>query len=202
MNKYLAEFVGTFALSLIVLMSVAANFVIPTAVLAGVTLALMVYAMGHISGVHINPAVTIGLLSLKKISTKDALGYIASQVVAAIVALLVGGLFIKARGLAIPSLTVTEGLLVALAEAVGTFFFTFGIASVVAGKVQGHMGGVVIGASLFLGICFAATLGSNGILNPAVAITLGSFNLSYLLGPIIGSLLGMQAFHQLEKTSR
>ena len=58
------------------------------------------------------------------------------------------------------------------------------------------MSGVVVGASLLMGIMFAS-IAANGILNPAVALGIGSFSLSYVLGPIVGSLIGFNLYHYM-----
>jgi glycerol uptake facilitator-like aquaporin len=84
-----------------------------------------------------------------------------------------------------------------LAEVLGTALFTFGIASVVAGRVHDAMSGVVVGGSLLFGIIVAVQLGSAGILNPAVALALGSLSLSYVGGAIVGAVLGMQLYRRL-----
>ena len=193
MKKYLSEGLGTFALTLVVALSLASNFPVATPILAALTLGLFVYSLGHISGTHINPAVTIGAWSIKKISSKDAVLYIIAQCIGAIIAMYVAGYFVTT---AHP--TVNNTIMVGLAELIGTFFFTFGIRSVIFKKTPDTMHGIVIGGSLLLGITIAATMGSNGVLNPAVAIGIKSFNLVYLLGPIAGSLLGMQAFKYLD----
>ena len=99
----------------------------------------------------------------------------------------------------VAKLFVADSFRVLAAEAIGTAFFTFGIAAVVFGKVYNGASGVVIGGSLLLGITFAALLGSNGVLNPAVAFGIGSFSLMYVLGPIIGSVIGMNAYKYLKK---
>ncbi len=194
MKKYIAEALGTFALTLVVALSIAVKFPVATPVLAGLTLLLFVYSIGHISGTHINPAVTIGLWSIKKIKTNEAISYIVSQFIGAGVALLVVSWAVGSA-----ALTVVNSPMVGFAELLGTFFFTFGIASAVYGKAPAIMSGVVVGGSLFLGITIAVTLGSNGVLNPAVALGIQSFNLMYVLGPIIGSILGMQVYKYLHE---
>jgi glycerol uptake facilitator-like aquaporin len=189
MKKYTSEALGTFALTLIVGLSLAGSFPVSTPVLAALTLGLFVYSLGHVSGTHVNPAVTIGVWSIKKISNSDALSYIVAQFVGAVVALCV---FSSTIGM--PTLVVSGNWMVIVAEVIGTFFFTFGIASVVYGKTPSHLSGVVVGGSLLLGITAAALLGSNGVLNPAVALGIGSLNFVYLIAPVVGSVLGMQAY--------
>ncbi len=191
---YLAEFVGTFGLSLIVSLSLLGGFPLPVPVVAALTLGLFVYSIGHISGTQINPAVTIGLLTIKKITPKDAVGYLVAQGLAALAAMAV------ARALGVHSLDLPgNSLRIGFAELIGTFFFTFGIASVVAGKVAKNLSGVVVGGSLLLGIIFASAVGSAGILNPAVALSISMLSPMYLLGPIVGAILGFNVYEQLNK---
>ncbi len=192
MKKYIAEALGTFALALVVALSLVGTFPLPTPLLAGLTLGLFVYSIGHISGTHINPAVTIGAWSIKKISTNDAVLYIIAQLIGATLALA-----LVAGTVGMPAVTVSNSWAVMLAECIGTFFFTFGIASVIYGKTPSQLSGVVVGGSLLLGITFAALLGSNGVLNPAVAFGIGSLSLAYVFAPIVGSVLGMQAYKHL-----
>ena len=193
-NKvYIAEAIGTFALSLIVAMSIKAGFPVATPILAALVLGLFVYSIGNISGTHINPAVTIGLWSIGRIKPKEALMYIIAQFIGAGVALYVAKF---SMGTA-PVMNLGDSWLVMLAEALGAFFFTFGIASVVYEKTPAVASGVVIGGSLLLGIAVSAFFGTNGVLNPAVAFAIGSFSYLYILGPIIGSIVGMNAYKYL-----
>jgi len=195
-QKMFAEFIGTATLSLAVLLSVTVvDSVLITPVLAALVLGLFVYSIGSVSGCHINPAVTLGLWSITKISTPDAVSYIIAQCLGAlaafgIVAATIGGVSL---GLA------TEDGGIFLAELIGTALFTFGIASVVFGSVRDAASGLVIGGSLLLGITLAVGLGSGGILNPAVGIALGSSSLSYIAGAVFGSVLGMQVYRALIK---
>lgn len=194
MKKYIAEALGTFTLALVVALSLAGTFPISTPLLAALVLGLFVYSIGHISGTHINPAVTIGAWSIKKISAQDAWLYIVSQFIGAFAAF-----FLVKATVGIPSLAVSNDWMILIAEALGAFFFAFGIASVIYGKTSSALSGIVIGGSLLIGITIAALLGSNGVLNPAVAFTIGSFSLMYFIAPIVGSVLGMQAYKYLDR---
>jgi aquaporin Z len=90
MNKYLAEFAGTFVL---VFGGVGAAVLaggkigyLGVSFAFGLSLLAMAYAIGPISGCHINPAVTLGVLMAKKISSKDAAFYVIAQILGAILA--------------------------------------------------------------------------------------------------------------------
>ena len=189
MKKYIVEGLGAFTLTLAVALSLAGQFPVSTPILAALTLGLFVYSIGHISGAHINPAVTIGAWSIKKIDARDAFSYIVAQFIGAGIAL-----FVVSRTVEMPMVTASNTWMVSFAEFLGTFFFTFGIASVIYGKTPRDIAGVVIGGSLLLGISLAALLGSNGVLNPAVAFGIGSLNIAYALSPLVGSILGMKVY--------
>lgn len=194
LKKLIAEILGTFTLTFAVLLSSsAANFPIPVPVIAGLTLALMVYSIGIISGCHINPAVTLGLMSIKKIEPGEAAKYIIAQFFGAFLALVL----ITILGANITGMSGYNDKFVLIGETVGTAIFTFGIAAVVLGRVADGAKGLVIGASLTLGAIIASLIGAPGFLNPAVALGAKSLNLITLLGPIIGSLIGMQAYKYL-----
>src|SRR6202453_308225 len=90
MRKYLAEFVGTFVLVFggvgsAVLAGTHIGY-LGVAFAFGLSLLAMVYTIGPISGCHINPAVTVGVLIAKKIGAKDAMSYIIAQIIGAIIA--------------------------------------------------------------------------------------------------------------------
>ncbi len=193
MKKYIAEFIGTFTLTLLVGLSLAGTFPIATPLLAALTVAIFVYTIGHISGTHLNPAVTIGAWTIKKISTKDALVYVAVQFAASILGLVIISLLLGN----VSPLTANISLAVVFGEILGTFFLTFGIASVIFEKDLSVMSGIIVGGSLLIGIAAAALLGSNGVLNPAVALGIGSFNIAYALCPILGGIAGMQMYKWL-----
>ena len=192
MKQYSAEFIGTFALTFVVILSVAGSFPIPTPILAGLTLGLFVYTIGHISGAHINPAVTLALWFMGKIEQSKVAGYIIAQLAAGIAASMVARKF----GM-VPSVAAYDTASIAIAEGLGMFFFAFGIAAVVSGHVPSAINGIAVGGSLLLGIAIASLAGSSGILNPAVALGLHSMYTSYIVGPIAGAIAGMLAYNYL-----
>ena len=194
MKKYAAEAIGTFGLAFAVALAVGRGFGL-TPLLAGLVLGLFVYSIGSISGSHINPSITLGLFSLRKISSRDTVCYLVAQVLGGALALVAA----KAAGIAPAAAIPAFSWTVAAAETVGTFFFAFGVASVASGKAPHDASGLVVGGSLLFGIIIAALIGSAGVLNPAVAIALNVPNLAYIFGPIVGSIIGMQAYKALHE---
>ncbi len=180
-----AELLGTFLLTLAVSVSLVGTLPVPTPVIAGLTLGLVVYVLGPFSGAHINPAVTIGLLSIRKIAPVAALGYIVAQIAGALLASFVAQ-FLTDNAVPVP--TVIDLPQVAIAEAIGAAILVLGVSSVVHDKTPKDAAGVAIGGSLLLGVLIAS-VASNGVLNPAVAIGIGSISMSYLLAPIVGGVL-------------
>lgn len=189
-----AELIGTFFLTKMVLLTIGGEISMATPLAASLTLLIFVYTVGSLSGAHLNPAITIGLLSSKKIKPIEAAWYIISQVIGASLALLSVHLVFG-----LPSIS-TDGVMwqLALGEFVGTFLLAWGVYSVASEKVSAAASGLTVGGSLLLGILLASPL-SNGILNPAVAVGIGSASLVYLLVPILGSITAMLLYKHLEE---
>lgn len=196
MKKYIAEFIGTAVLTLAVVGSIINGSGFVTLLTVGITLALFVATIGSISGSHINPAVTLGLLSIKKIHWKEALFYIVAQFAGAALALIL----VRLHGAEIPALDYTFSWTSLVAEFVGALIFTFGISTIVlahdAHKAESKAP-FVIGASLTVGATLAAALGSNAVINPAVAFGIGSLGLAYVIGPVLGAVAGFWLFKAL-----
>jgi len=190
-KKYIAEMIGTGILTFMVLTSLDSSFSAFTPVVAGLTLGLFVYTIGTISGAHINPAVTAGLWSVKKIETPVALNYVIFQCLGAVIA---SAIFKHAFGLPAVSAGCSLGFL--LAEAMGAAILLFGISAVVHDKTPAVASGFVIGSSLTLGVLLASSA-SNGVLNPAVAIGIGSVSWAYVLGPLLGAVVSCMAYRWL-----
>lgn len=192
-KQFIAEWIGTFALAFIVMAGVSAGAAVPMIipVLAALTLGLFVYTIGGVSGCHLNPAITLGLLSIKIISVKRAFEYIVAQIGGAVTAVILANVF----GFIDPvAVTAPFAAPIFAAEALGAFFFAFGVAAVVKGSVLAPLSGVVVGGSLLFGILVASLAGAAGIVNPAVAFALNTPTLTYLLAPVIGSVIGFQVY--------
>ena len=169
MRKYITEFIGTFFLVLTIGCTVlpkAAGVIPPLAV--GAALMVMVFAGGHVSGAHYNPAVTLAVWLRGRCDTKDIVPYWVAQILAAVLAAQVA-LFLtgqKGTPLEIKSLPA-----VFLAE----FLFTFALAYVVlnVATAKGTSGnsyyGLAIGMTVMAGAFAVGAIGG-GAFNPAVAI--------------------------------
>ena len=183
-----AECLGAFVLAFGVALSVADISPLPTPVIAGLTLGTMVYVFGNVSGCHINPAVTLGLWSRGGVKTEKAIAYVIAQLIGGLLAVFVTA---SAFGKVPVFDTGSNGLAIVVAEAAGAFLLVLGVSAVVDGRVSQGASGVTIGSSLLLGILVAAHW-SAGIVNPAVAVGLGSVSLSYLFAPVAGGIAAAQ----------
>ena len=204
-KQFFAELLGTFGFALIVLFATLVKA--DVALLAALYLAVSVYTFSSVSGAHLNPAVTLGLFSVHKISAREAIGYITSQFLGAILALVLYA-FVTNNS-SVPSIfskgweqDMQNILRVFLFEAIGAVFFTIGVAAVVWNKVSTAISGVVIGGSLFLGLALASYMAYvsgyyPSYLNPALALTSGYLNMGYILGPVVGAMLGMNLYRYI-----
>src|SRR4030095_16592307 len=161
MKKYITEFIGTFFLVLTI--GLTGN---PLAI--GAALMVMIYAGGHISGAHYNPAVTLAVLIRGKISRGDAIVYMGSQVAGALIAALIVGVFRELPSEAVQQLSITKAI---IAEVLGTFALAYVILNVATAKSTAGNSyfGLAIGFTvLAMAFCFGDY--SGGAFNPAVAI--------------------------------
>ncbi len=95
-RKYAVEAIGAFFLTFVVVVSVLSHSVF-TPLAAGATLMVMIYAGGHISGGHYNPAVTMAALVRRRIGIGEAVGYWIAQVVGGVVAAVIGRAVVNPR---------------------------------------------------------------------------------------------------------
>ena len=200
MNKYLTEFIGTFFLVLTIGCTViigGPGVVAPLAI--GSALMVMIYAGGHISGAHYNPAVTLGVWFRGRCATKDVVPYWVAQILGAALASLAVSIL---RGdHAASAMTIKQGPAL-LAE----FLFTFALVYVVlnSATAKGTSGnsfyGLAIGFTVMTG-AFSVGSVSGGVFNPAVAVGISMMGLSpwsnlwiYLLANLAGGLLAGMTF--------
>lgn len=139
-----------------------------------------------------NPAVTVGLWSIKKISSKDAALYVVAQFIGAALAMWAGDAM---TGNAVALLT-DDSVVTVLAEALGAAILVLGVSSVVHGKAPSEASGLTIGTALTLGASAASVL-SNGVVNPAVALGIHSFSVAYVVGPLIGGVVAAWGYKWL-----
>jgi aquaporin Z len=203
MNKYLVELIGTFFLVLTVgctVIGTGAGELAPLAI--GASLMVMIFAGGHISGGHYNPAVTLGVWLRGKCDTKDVGPYMAFQIVGAVLAS-AAVKFLKADTVVTPGNPPVVGAL--LAE----FLFTFALVYVVlnVATAKGTSGnsfyGLAIGMTVMTG-AFAVGNISGGAFNPAVAIGITIMGLSgwpniwiFLVANFAGGAAAAYAFKAL-----
>jgi aquaporin Z len=203
MNKYIAEFIGTFFLVLTIGLTVIAGGagVIPPLAIGSV-LMVMVFACGHISGAHFNPAVTLAVWIRGRCERKDVASYMLSQLIGAVLA--AGIVKFLTGGGAVTPMTVAVGPAL-LAE----FLFTFALAFVVLnvatakGTSENSFYGLAIGMTVLAG-AFAVGGISGGVFNPAVAVGISTMGLSswanfwiYLFADFLGGAIAALTFKSL-----
>lgn len=213
-SKYLAELIGTFLFMMIGYASVGAIgaaepatanlLVVPFSF--GLGLLAAIAAFGHISGGHFNPAVTIAMVIDKRTTPVEGIGYIVAQIVGAIgaaaVILVTVSQTAVAAGITKPGTGITDtGALIL--ETVFTAIFL--VVILTTSKRAGSLAAIFIPLTL-VGIHFAIATLSGSSVNPARSI--GSAVVGgdltglwiYIVGPIVGGIIGFGIFRLMERT--
>ncbi|MCK9252165.1 MAG: aquaporin [Clostridiaceae bacterium] len=213
LKKYLSEFLGTFVLVLFACGVAAvtgcsgeanAAYVLTALAFGGVIVA-MAYSIGHISGCHINPAVSIAVWLNKGMNTKDFIGYVVSQFLGAIAgAAVLLAMIGTDKGLGANGLFEASVLKSLVIEIILTFVFVLAVLGATSKPENGKVAGLVIGGSLtlvhLLGIYFTGTS-----VNPArsfgPALLLGGDALAqvwvFIVAPLAGGVLAALAWRFL-----
>ena len=211
MNRYLAEFIGTFALVFMgtgaIVMDVASGGAVTHVGIAltfGLIVMALIYALGDISGTHINPAVTIAFVVAKRFPAKDALPYIVAQLLGATAASgLLLGLFpdTSTLGATIPAGPWWQSFVL---EVVLTFVLMFVILNVSQGaKEKGIMAGAAIGAVVALEALAAGPI-CGASMNPARSFgpAIVGFQLAdlwiYLIATTLGAVVAVPIFRSIQ----
>lgn len=229
MKKYLAEVIGTATLTALgcgTAMLVgcdAANGCgyILTALAFGLSIVSMAYCVGNISGCHINPAVSLGVLMSGGMDKKDFVGYVVAQLIGGLVGAAVlaaifglGGVKDMTGGFGSNGLAGVNGSAVAglLVEVVLTYVFVLTILGVTSKKAgHGSFGGLVIGLTLtfvhILGIGLTGTsVNPARSVGPAIFAAVVYGNTAplaalwvFIVGPLVGAALAACTYKALEK---
>ena len=218
MKKYLAEFIGTFTLVLFGtgIAVVSGGNLVATALAFGLAIVASAYAIGNISGCHVNPAVSLAMLITGKISIKEFCGYVVSQVLGAFAGTALLSLIIDntsivtaslgANGYGILSATEISLLGAAITEIVLTFIFVYTILGVTNDESKSNIAGLVIGLTLafvhLLGIRLTGTS-----VNPARSLSPAVFAGGdalcqvwvFILFPLLGATLAAFVYKYLNE---
>ena len=219
---YAAELIGTFGLVLFIVLVLTISAAPPVGIggpdfavvglVHAFALMLLIAALGGASGAHFNPAVTVGMLSTRRIGLRDACAYVVMQLAGAVLAVLLVKALMNATGEAAnfgaPQVvggrfldgSAVGGMVV---EAIGAFFLMWAImGTVVNPRGERAWGPLVIGATLGLAVMCIAPLTGAG-LNPARAFgpalfggfgPAGDWLLAFALGPVVGAVLAANLY--------
>jgi aquaporin Z len=210
-RAYLAELLGTFLFFAIGLTSVqavgalgaAAPLLVVVPLAFGLGLLAAIFAFGHISGGHFNPAVTLGLIAGGRVAANSAVGYIVAQCLGAIAACTVFATIgrapptFAANGYDALSMTRTGMLSVFLIETVLTAFLVFVMMGATNRRAQAGFAPIALGVTL-AAIHIMAIPISNASVNPARSLGSAIFGGTTALGqvwlfwvaPILGGVIG------------
>jgi len=212
MRKYLAEIIGTFALvfcgtGAIIINQESGGAIthVGIAITFGLIVTAMIYAVGDISGAHLNPAVTLAFWVAKEFSAKEILPYLASQAAGAFIASLTLHYLFPANALLGSTLPSGLPMQSFVLELILTFLLMFVILHVAKGsKEQGMFAGLAIGFVVLLEAMFAGPIcgaSMNPIRSLAPAAVSGHLeNLwIYLTAPTLGAIIAVLAWKVLKE---
>jgi aquaporin Z len=208
MRKYITEFIGTFFLVFVVGMVVTSETDRSFAPIAiGSVLMVMIFAGGHISGAHYNPAVTLAVLIRGKIQLADAIFYIVFQILGAFVA---GLLVVYFMGeMPQKAVVMTDVAKPMIAEFVATFALAYVVLNVATAK--GNTGNSFYGLAIgFTVMAMAYAVGKiSGAFNPAVAVGICYLNLRswsdiwiFAIGSFAGAAFAAVVFNFLNREDK
>lgn len=190
-----AEFLGT-GLIVLALYSILTRTSFPlfSGLAVGAVIAVMTLVVGQFSGAHLNPAVTVGLWSARKVETGKAIAYVAAQFLGAVAAWALLQYFI---GRSLTNVANADfSWKIFIAEGVGTAVFLFGLSAAVFNKFEPAKWATVGLLAFTVGV-LVASMGSNGILNPAAALGVQSWSWAYAIAPLVGGIVGVNVYGYL-----
>jgi len=210
---YLAEALGTFALVFAGPGAAAVNAESSGAVSGvgigmsfGLIVMVMIFALGHISGCHINPAITIAFRALGRITTARATGYIAAQLAGAVLAAIAIDQMLgdsSAAAATIPRLGGDDAAFIS--ELILTFFLAFVVFAVATdARAQGAFAAIAVGgyvgfAATGWGPVANASMNPARSFGPAVAANIWDSHWIYWVAPIAGALIAAAVYEVLRE---
>ena len=221
MKKYIAEFLGTLVLVLFGtgIAVVSGGDLVATSLAFGLAIIAEAYVIGNISGCHVNPAVSLAMLISKKLSVKDFVCYVVSQVLGAIAGTAILFFILSNTNLGTTALganfygelSATNISLAAaiVTEIVLTFVFIYTILGVTSDDSKSNVAGLVIGLTLtfvhLIGIPLTGT-SVNPARSLAPAIFLGGEAIKqiwvFILAPLVGGALAALTYKYLNTTKK
>ncbi|MDP4257245.1 MAG: aquaporin [Bacteroidota bacterium] len=201
MRKYITEFIGTFFLVLIIGLVVIGGTGDFAPLAIGAVLMVMIFAGGHISGAHYNPAVTFAVLLRGRIKIVDAIGYWIVQVAGAGVAYL-AVMYLLADKMPPEAQEMADTSKGLLAEFLGTFALAYVVLNTATSKgtKDNSFYGLAIGFTVMT-MAYAMGSISGGAFNPAVAVGISLMKLAawnniwvYLIGCFAGAAMAALVF--------
>jgi MIP family channel proteins len=214
-REYIAEFIGTFGFVFYGTVSVtvfAGAGLLGIGFAHGLILMAIVYALGPVSGAHVNPAVSVAMVVQRKLTASDGAAYVIFQCLGAAFAGLFHSIIIPqganvAYGLTFPTRAIGNNPFTAVViETLLTFFFVLVIFSVTLNEkatpgVSGAAIGMTLAASIMVGGAFTgAALNPARALGPAIASGIFNTLWVYWVGPIIGALIAGYVYAFLQRT--
>ncbi|KAJ4881359.1 Aquaporin NIP3-1 [Raphanus sativus] len=222
-QKLLGEFVGTFSLIFAGCAAIVVNdtygkvVTLPgIALVWGLTVMVMIYSIGHVSGAHFNPAVSIAFASSRKFPFKQVPGYIAAQVLGSTLASEALRLVFQLENnvcslkgdVYVGTYPSSSNMASFVMEFITTFNLMFVISAVATDKrANGSFAGIAIGATVVLDILFCGPI-SGASMNPArslgPALIWGCYKdlWLYIVSPVIGALAGAWTYDMLRSTNK
>jgi glycerol uptake facilitator-like aquaporin len=189
-----AEFIGTGVLVMIALIlgqTTAVSYFIATSI--AITAAVIYMLFSVISGAHTNPAVTFGMWTARRIGTLRAISYLAAQLLGGVAS---WQLFQYLTNHTLTAKSAAFSTPVFVAEVVGTAIVAMAFAAGLARRFETVYAGIMVGTAYFAGIVIAATA-SSGYVNPAVALGSRAWSAAYVIGPLVGGLIGVNIYNYL-----
>ncbi len=193
-SMLLGELLGTGLLTFLILSVQRSTIGVPffVAAGAGLMLAVATYIFHESTGAHFNPAITIALWTARRVTFLVAVSYVIVQLLGGYLASILYRYFANTH---LQNIGGHFTWKIFVAEAVGTIVFTLGIAATIYTRYTVGTVALFSGISYMIGI-LVTTAGNAalGLLNPAIALGVKAWTSAYVLGPIVGAIIGINLY--------